>query len=124
MTDGRSEDVSGAGGTAGPSSADLSIAGAFAHTLAGHVDPALFTVTLFGSRARGDADADSDLDLFVAPQCDDPRGDVKKVARRIATDLTLEHGILISVRVADRAFLERHRGYSLLEAVEQEGIRV
>ena len=110
--------------TGGVASGDLAIARQFVNTLAERCDPALFTVTLFGSRARGDAADESDLDLFVALACDDPGNRIKKTVRRIAADLTLEHGILVSVRVADRTFLERHRGYGLLEAVEREGIRV
>ena len=108
----------------GPSGADLAIAREFARVLALRCDPALFTVTLFGSCTRGDVDEESDIDLFVALPCDDSRHEIKKVARRIAADLTLEHGMLVSVRVADRTFLQRHRGCGLLEVVEREGIRL
>ncbi len=38
--------------------------------------------------------------------------------------MTLETGILISVFVADRAFLDSHKGYSFLEIVAEEGIRI
>jgi predicted nucleotidyltransferase len=101
---------------------DLALAREFVRRLAEQVDPQFFTVTLFGSRARGDADEESDLDLFVALKADDPQGEVKETASRIACDLTLECGILVSAFVADREFLQRHEGFAFLEAVEAEGV--
>lgn len=103
---------------------DLELARRFARGLARHCDRRDFAVTLFGSRARGDADAESDLDLFVSLEQDDLDGRIKAAARQLACDLTLESGILVSVFVADRTFLRRHEGYSFVETVEQEGIRV
>lgn len=85
----------------------------FVRRLAEQVDPQLFTVTLFGSRARGDADEESDLDLFVALSTDDAEARVNTIARNIACDLTLESCILVSVFVADKTFLIQHQGFSL-----------
>lgn len=104
------------------SPSDLALAREFARRLAQAVDPRLFTVTLFGSRARGDADEESDLDLFVALKDSDPEGKIKAAASDVACDLMLECGILISVFVADSAFLEQHEGFAFLQAVEEEGV--
>jgi predicted nucleotidyltransferase len=103
---------------------DLELAREFARRLAEKCDPRLFQVTIFGSRARGEADEESDLDLFVALKGDDPRGEIKEAARRIACDLTLEHGLLVSVFVADREFLERHKDFAFLKTVEEEGVSI
>lgn len=103
---------------------DLALAKEFVRRLAEEVDPQLFTVTLFGSRARGDADEESDLDLFVALKTDDSEGHVKATARNITCDLTLEYGILVSVFVADKTFLNQHQGFALLETIEEEGVPV
>lgn len=103
---------------------DLALAREFVRRLAEQVDPQLFTVTLFGSRARGDADEESDLDLFVALSTDDSDARVKTIARNIACDLTLEYGILVSVFVADKTFLIQHQGFSLLETIEEEGVPI
>jgi predicted nucleotidyltransferase len=87
------------------SPSDLALAKEFVCRLAEQVDPQLFTVTLFDSRARGDVDEESDLDLFVALKKDDLQGEVKEAASRIACDLTLESSILVSIFVADKEFL-------------------
>ena len=45
------------------SPSDLALAKEFAQRLAQEIEPRLFTVTLFGSRARGEARAASDWDI-------------------------------------------------------------
>jgi predicted nucleotidyltransferase len=105
-------------------SGDLELARQFAQLLAEHCKWPLFRVILFGSRARGEGDEESDLDLFVALEGNDPGGAIKQAARRIACDLTLQHGLLVSVFVADREFLDTHRGFAFVKAVHQEGVAV
>ena len=101
---------------------DLALAREFAERLTVAVNEATMRVTLHGSRARGDADEESDLDLFVAVDREDPEKDIERAAFGIACELTLESGILVSVLVADGAFLRRHEGFAFLEAIEEEGI--
>ncbi len=43
-------------------------------------------------------------------------------AANLASDLTLEHGVVLSVIVADRAFLQEHSGYAFLETIAEEGV--
>ena len=101
---------------------DLALAREFAGRLSAAMSEATMWVTLHGSRARGDADEESDLDFFVAVDRNDPEKDIERAAFGIACELTLESGILVSVLVADAAFLRCHEGFAFLEATEEEGI--
>lgn len=109
------------GSAAGP---DIELAGEFARRLRDRCPQRTLDIVLFGSRARGDSDHESDLDLFVALTSDACRAEVKAIAGDIACDLTLESGVLVSVFVADRRFLDEHRGFSFVENVEADGIRL
>ena len=46
--------------------------------------------------------------LFVGLEQNDRNGRTKAAARQLACELTLESGTLVSVFVADRAFLRQH----------------
>jgi predicted nucleotidyltransferase len=104
--------------------ADLELSRQFANRLAENLESRRFRVILFGSRARGKGDEESDLDLFIELEGDDLRGEIREVARRIACELTLEHGVLVSVFVADREFLEKHRDFAFVKTVHREGVVV
>jgi predicted nucleotidyltransferase len=80
------------------------------------------SVILFGSKARGDSGPDSDIDVLVRLADDDPelRWDVHRLAARVS----LEHDVLISVRVASRSQWDRLSRYRspLYQALQTEGI--
>lgn len=101
---------------------DVALAREFVRRLTEEVGEQLSAVRLYGSRARGDADEESDLDLFVIVKEDEARKEVEQQALGIACDMTLDSGILVSVLVADTAFLHSHQGFAFLEALEEEGI--
>jgi predicted nucleotidyltransferase len=103
---------------------DTELAREFGRRLSRAIGENNFTVTLFGSRARGGGDAESDLDLFVMLDHDDVGGRVRNAALDVACELTLESGILVSPIIGDRRFLAERKGFSFLEAIKREGIRL
>lgn len=78
--------------------------------------------TLFGSRARGDAEPDSDVDVLV--ELDLERLDLatKRRIRRLAGEVSLQHGLLISFLLVDRAQARERGDYSILANIREEGI--
>jgi predicted nucleotidyltransferase len=82
----------------------------------------ILSVTLFGSRARGDADPESDVDLLLI--VDAESRPFRSQLWQIASDISLEHNLVISVRVfaQDRWAETRRLRLPLYRAVAAEGI--
>ena len=82
----------------------------------------ILSVTLFGSRARGDADPESDVDLLLVVDSESP--EFRSQLWRIASDVSLEHNLVISVRVfAQERWAETRRlRLPFYRAVAAEGI--
>jgi predicted nucleotidyltransferase len=57
----------------------------------------ILAVMLFGSKARGDGDAESDIDLLVLVDVED--NDLRDELWRIASDISLDHDVVLSARV-------------------------
>jgi predicted nucleotidyltransferase len=66
-----------------------------------HFSDRILSVILFGSKARGDGDAESDVDLLVLVDAEDDK--FRSELWRIASDVSLEFNVVISVRVFAQA---------------------
>ena len=81
-------------------------------------------LTLFGSRARGEAEKESDMDILVVIRSEDWKlGDR---IRELGYQLELRHGIVLSIQVMSRRHVEQLKaiGSQFLQEVEREGIVV
>ena len=84
-----------------------------------------YSLTLFGSRARGDADEQSDMDVLVIVEQPEDY-ELLMFVYDCAYEAGLECGILLNVVVVSRDRWENspERSSLLAEAVRQEGIAV
>lgn len=82
----------------------------------------ILSVTLFGSKARGDSDAESDIDLLVLVK--DETWELRSALWRTASDVGLIHNLVISVRVfaRDRWAETRRLRLPLYRAVVADGV--
>jgi predicted nucleotidyltransferase len=83
-----------------------------------------FHMTLFGSRARGDAELDSDMDVLLEVDREHISFAEKQRLRRAASDASLHSGIVLSLLIVDR-HMRRERGdFSVFHNIREEGIPV
>ena len=92
--------------------------------IAAHLGGVDFRMTLFGSRARGDAEPDSDMDILLELDVDRLAFDDKRRLRRIATEASIVSGIIVSLLAVDRAILAERGDFSVFENIREEGIVV
>ncbi len=83
-----------------------------------------FRMTVFGSRARGDAEADSDMDVLLELETNHLAFPDKRRLRYIASEVSLASGIILSLLVVDRQTMRERGDFSLFENIREEGIVV
>ena len=81
-------------------------------------------MTVFGSRARGDAEADSDMDVLLEVETDRMTFPDKQQLRQIASEISLASGIIVSLLVVDQHIMKERGDFSLFENIRDEGIAV
>ncbi|MDE2059064.1 MAG: nucleotidyltransferase domain-containing protein [candidate division NC10 bacterium] len=81
-----------------------------------------FRMTLFGSRARGDADPDSDMDVLIEIEAEQITFTEKQRLRTVLGEVSLDFGLVIATLIADRHLLEERGDFSIFENIREEGI--
>ena len=78
---------------------------------------------LYGSYARGDYHAESDVDILLTVDADDV-APLRKIAASIASRISLEYDVMVSVSLKPAAQFRRHsNSQPFYQAVMREGIR-
>ena len=83
-----------------------------------------FQLTLFGSRARGDAGPDSDMDVLIQVETERVSFPEKQRLRRVAGEISMDFGIVLSLLVSDRRLRGERGDFSIFQTIRDEGIQV
>ena len=81
-------------------------------------------MTVYGSRARGDGEPNSDMDVMIEVETEEICAAEKQRVSRIASEVSLESGIVLSIVLVDRQLKRERRDYSIFHNIRDEGIRV
>lgn len=78
--------------------------------------------TLFGSCARGDAEPESDVDVLLELDLELLDLATKRRIRWLAGEVSLKHGLLISLLLVDRVRARERGDYAIFTNIREEGI--
>lgn len=81
---------------------------------------------LYGSYARGDFDDESDIDVFIKINCNEEElRTLKKKFVSVASRLSLEYGVEVSVSLSDSETYQRFKNHlPYFENIEKEGVKI
>lgn len=77
---------------------------------------------LFGSKARGESRVESDIDLLVTIKEEDRV--VRRDILRLGARVSLEYDVLLNILVMSAESWEAHRGFTLYNNIQREGLPV
>jgi predicted nucleotidyltransferase len=81
------------------------------------------TVTLFGSRARGDAENESDWDFLVLTQETDTESLSDKLRKIMLREVELKHNVAVSLMVKNATLWQNDYAVTnIFESIKEEGI--
>lgn len=83
-----------------------------------------FRMTLFGSRARGDAEPDSDMDVLLDVEAERVSFAEKQRLRRLAGEVSIDFRVVISILLVDRRLREERGDFSIFQNIREEGVPV
>ena len=76
-------------------------------------------IILFGSTARGEAEEESDIDVLIIAD-----GVTQKEVSKIAFQILLKYGEVISSIVEDKLQFEKYKDYSFHRNILREGVEI
>jgi predicted nucleotidyltransferase len=76
-------------------------------------------IILFGSTARGEAEEESDVDILIIAD-----GVTQKEVSKIAFQILLKYGVVISSIVEDKLQFEKYKDYSFHRNILKEGVKI
>lgn len=97
---------------------------AFKKTLEKSLGPNLISLRLFGSKARGSYGKDSDIDLLLIIK--EKNRQVEKIVYNTVTDLMLESGVYLSVKIFDSKEFQKLNKIPtvFMQKVKQEAVKI
>ncbi|MDF0643793.1 MAG: nucleotidyltransferase domain-containing protein [Nitrospira sp.] len=81
-----------------------------------------FQMTLFGSRARGDAEPDSDMDVLLEIEQEHISFAEKQRIRRAAGEVSIETEIVLSLLIVDQHMRKERGDFSVFQNIREEGV--
>ena len=83
-----------------------------------------FRMTVFGSRARGDAEPDSDMDILLEVDTERlPFADRRRLSR-LAGEVSIDSEIVVVLLIVDQETNRERGDFSVFENIREEGISV